>query len=102
MADGIQNLALADPTTGSFSAMASVLAYGAGPTDTIKLIAGSNPATPVGGEAARPIRVKVVAARWRYSGEYSLRQRQPFLLRHATALAVAQSLGIKVGKLRPE
>jgi len=62
MADGVQNLALADPATGSSSAMANVLTYGAGPSDTIKLIAGSNPATPVGGEAANPIRVKVLAA----------------------------------------
>ena len=62
MADGVQNLALADPATRSSSAMANVLIYGAGPTDTIKLVAGSNPATPVGGEAVNPIRIRVVAA----------------------------------------
>jgi len=62
MADGVQNLALADPVTRSSSAMANVLIYGAGPTDTIKLVAGSNPATPVGGEAVNPIRIRVVAA----------------------------------------
>src|SRR5438046_10712722 len=42
--------------------MANVLIYGAGPTDTIKLVAGSNPATPGGGEAVNPIRIRVVAA----------------------------------------
>ncbi len=61
MADGLRNLVLADPATGSSSAMSNVLIYGAGPNDAIKLIQGSNPATPVGGQAPNPIRVLVVA-----------------------------------------
>ena len=61
MADGLKNVTLKDPATGSSSVMSNVLTYGAGPSDTIRLIQGSNPATPVGGEAPNPIRVQVVA-----------------------------------------
>ncbi|MBZ5720859.1 MAG: IPT/TIG domain-containing protein [Acidobacteriia bacterium] len=57
LADGIQNVMLNDPVTGSASVMSNVLTYGAGPTDMIKLIAGTNPQTPVGAEAANPIRI---------------------------------------------
>ena len=35
-----------DPATGASSTMVNALTYGAGPNDTIKLIEGSNPATP--------------------------------------------------------
>lgn len=62
MADGVQSVALSDPVTGSASSMTDVLTFGAGPTDLIRLIAGSNPLTPVGGEAANPVRLSVVAA----------------------------------------
>ena len=61
MADGVQTITLRDPATGASSAMANVLTYGAGPSDVIKLIEGSNPATPVGGQAPHPIRVQVLA-----------------------------------------
>jgi hypothetical protein len=61
LADGPQNLALQDPVTGASSTMTNVLTYGAGPSDSIKLIQGSNPATPVGGQAPNPVRVQVVA-----------------------------------------
>jgi hypothetical protein len=61
MADGLENIALQDPTTGASSTMINVLTYGAGPNDIIKLIQGSNPAVPVGGQAPNPIRVRVVA-----------------------------------------
>ncbi len=57
MADGLQSLTLSDPATGSASSMTDALTYGAGPNDSIGLIAGSNPATPVGAVAANPIRV---------------------------------------------
>jgi hypothetical protein len=59
--DGMQDIALRDPVTGASSTMTDVLTYGAGPNDTIKLIQGSNPATPVGGLAQNPIRVRVLA-----------------------------------------
>ena len=62
MADGLQNLALSDPATGATSAMTGALTYGAASDDIIRLIAGSNPATPVGGEAPNPIRVQVLTA----------------------------------------
>ncbi len=61
MADGLQNIGLRDPATGASSTMTNALTYGAGPSDTIKLIQGSNPATPVGGQAPNPIRVQVLA-----------------------------------------
>jgi hypothetical protein len=59
-ADGVQSLALSDPATGAVAALTNALTYGAGPNDRIKLIAGSNPATPVGGQAPNPIRVQVL------------------------------------------
>jgi hypothetical protein len=62
MADGTQSVALSDPATGSASLMTNVLTYGAASDDIIRLVAGSNPATPVGGEAPNPIRVQVLTA----------------------------------------
>jgi hypothetical protein len=61
MADGLQTIALKDPATGASSTMSNALTYGAGPSDIITLIQGSNPATPVGGQAPNPIRVRVEA-----------------------------------------
>jgi len=57
LADGLHPITLSDPATGSASSMTDVVTYGAGPTDSIRLIAGSNPVTPVGAVAANPIRV---------------------------------------------
>ena len=59
--DGEQNVAVADPPTLASSVLTRVLTYGAGPNDQIKLLAGSNPATPAGGQAPNPIRVQVLA-----------------------------------------
>ena len=59
-ADGVQNVTLLDPATGASSVMTGVLTYGAGPNDTLKLIYGANPWTPVGGQAPNPIRVQVL------------------------------------------
>ena len=42
--------------------MTNALTYGAGPNDIIKLVQGSNPATPVGGQAPNPIQVQVLTA----------------------------------------
>jgi hypothetical protein len=61
MADGTRSIILSDPETGASSTMTNALSFGAGPDDTIKLIEGSNPATPVGGQAPHPIRVQVLA-----------------------------------------
>ena len=41
--------------------MVNAMISGAGPDDIIKLIQGSNPATPVGGQAPNPIQVQVLA-----------------------------------------
>jgi hypothetical protein len=60
-ADGVQNVALTDPPTLASSVLTGVLTYGAGPNDMIKLIAGSNPWTPVGGQAPNPVIVQAVA-----------------------------------------
>ena len=59
--DGVQDIALGDPATGAASTMIGVLTYGAGPKDTIQLISGVSQAAPVGGQAASPVVVEVVA-----------------------------------------
>ncbi len=59
--DGVQDITLMDPPTSASSVLSGVLTYGAGPNDTLRLIAGSNPGTPVGGQAPSPIRVQVLA-----------------------------------------
>lgn len=61
MQDGLQEIVLSDAPTGAGSTMTGVLTYGAGPSDKIRLVSGSNPATPVGGQAPNPIRIQVVA-----------------------------------------
>lgn len=60
-ADGVTNLALTDPPTLASSVLTGAITYGAGPNDTIKLIAGSNPWTPVGGQAPNPVIVQALA-----------------------------------------
>jgi hypothetical protein len=60
--DGVHNITVTDPTTGANSSMTGVLTYGAGPSDTLKLISGSNPGTPVGGQAPNPIVVEAVSS----------------------------------------
>lgn len=60
-ADGVQSIGLTDPPTLASSVLNGALTYGAGPNDTLTLIAGSNPRTPVGGQAPNPIQVQVLA-----------------------------------------
>lgn len=62
MRDGVQDISLYDPADGSASTMPGALTYGAGPSDTIHLIPGSNPPTPIGGQASAPVTVRVLAA----------------------------------------
>ena len=57
--DGLQTITIRDATTGSSSTMTNVVTYGAGSNDLIRLIAGTNPSTPVGAEAVNPIRIGV-------------------------------------------
>ena len=61
-ADGVQDMTLTDPPTLASSILSGVVTFGAGPNDILRLIAGSNPPTPVGGQAANPIRVQVLAS----------------------------------------
>ena len=56
--DGVQDLSLVDPPTSASSILSGVVTCGAGPNDVMRLVAGANPATPVGGQAPNPIRVQ--------------------------------------------
>ena len=60
-ADGVQDITLVDPPTSASSILSGVVTYGAGPNDILRLTAGANPGTPVGGQAPNPIRVQVLA-----------------------------------------
>jgi hypothetical protein len=60
-ADGVSDIALIDPPTLASSILSGVVTYGAGPDDILRLTAGANPRTPVGGQAPNPIRVQVLA-----------------------------------------
>jgi len=60
--DGTATLEVTDPASGGFSRMGSVLTYGAAADDQLLLLQGSEPATPVGSQAANPVRVQVVAS----------------------------------------
>ena len=62
IADGAQTITVTDPATGASSILTNALTFGAGPNDIIRLAQGANSATPVGGEAAYPIRVTVASA----------------------------------------
>jgi hypothetical protein len=60
-ADGVQDIALIDPPTLASSILSGVVTYGAGPSDVLRLVAGSNPRTPVGSQAPNPIWVQALA-----------------------------------------
>jgi hypothetical protein len=60
--DGPQSITLTDPTTGNFSIMTNALTYGAAATDTLLLLSGLNPSTPVGTQATNPVSVQVLAS----------------------------------------
>jgi len=59
--DGIYSVLLQDAGSAGSSTMSNVLTVGAGPTDSLKMISGANPGTPVGGQAPSPFAVLVVA-----------------------------------------
>jgi len=61
-ADGVQNISVSDPVSGGSTTMTGALTYGAAATDNIVLLNGTNPSTPVGVQAAKPISVRVVAS----------------------------------------
>jgi hypothetical protein len=60
--DGTATLQVTDPSNGSFSQMIGALTYGAAATDRLLLLQGSEPATPIGAQAANLLRVRAVAS----------------------------------------
>jgi hypothetical protein len=60
--DGSQTITINDPVSGASSVMTNALTFGAASTDSIVLLLGSNPPTPVGTQATNPVTVQVVAS----------------------------------------
>lgn len=60
--DGVKNITIVDPISGSSSVMTAALILGAAASDTITMVAATNPSTPVGVQAPNTIDVRVVAA----------------------------------------
>jgi hypothetical protein len=60
--DGAVDIKVLDPVTGGSSLMTGALTVGAASTDILRLLAGANPLTPVGTQAANPIRVQALAS----------------------------------------
>jgi hypothetical protein len=60
--DGMQNITVGDPVSGGSSIMTGALTYGAAASDSLLLLNGANPPTPVGTQATNPVSVRVLAA----------------------------------------
>jgi hypothetical protein len=60
--DGPQTVTVTDPVSGASSVMTDVLTFGAAATDSLALVLGANPPTPVGTQTVNPVIVKVVAS----------------------------------------
>jgi hypothetical protein len=60
--DGPQTITISDPVSGASSIMTDVLTFGAAATDTIVLLQGGNPPTPVGTQTVNPVIVRVLAS----------------------------------------
>ena len=60
--DGTATIQVTDPASGSFSQMIGALTYGAAVDDQLLLLQGSEPATPVGAQAANLLRVRATAS----------------------------------------
>jgi hypothetical protein len=61
-ADGAPTITISDPASGGSTTMIQALTYGAAASDTIVLLGGLNPSTPVGTQAGSPMSVRVLAA----------------------------------------
>jgi hypothetical protein len=61
VSDGIYDVLLQDVSSGGSSTLTGALTVGAGPSDTMKMISGVNPGTPVGGRAPSPFSILVLA-----------------------------------------
>jgi hypothetical protein len=62
LADGAQDVALVEPSSGMTTVMTAALLYGADNGSQLVLLSGITPTTPLGSEASIPVRVRVVAA----------------------------------------
>ena len=60
--DGTTTIQVSDAANGSFSQMIGALTYGAAVDDKLLLLQGSEPATPVGAQAANMLRVRATAS----------------------------------------
>ncbi len=60
--DGPATIQVTNPANGSFSQMLGALTYGASATDVLLLLQGTETSTPVGAQAAYPIRVRATAS----------------------------------------
>ena len=60
--DGTATVQVSDPLTGSTSQMIGALIYGAAPDDKLQFLQNTEPATPVGAQAANVLRVRATAA----------------------------------------
>jgi hypothetical protein len=60
--DGQQTVTITSPVSGASSVMTDVLTFGAAATDSLTLVLGANPPTPVGTQTVNPVIVKVVAS----------------------------------------
>ncbi len=61
-ADGPRDITVTDPVSGASTTMTGALTYGAAATDSIVLLYGLNPSTPVGTQATHPVSVRVFAS----------------------------------------
>ncbi|HKT88070.1 MAG TPA: Ig-like domain-containing protein [Candidatus Sulfotelmatobacter sp.] len=61
-ADGPKDITVSDPVSGASTTMTAALTYGAAASDSIVLLYGLNPSTPVGTLATHPVSVRVVAS----------------------------------------
>jgi hypothetical protein len=61
-ADSVQTITISDPVSGAFSIMTGTVTFGAAASDTIVLVKGTNPPTPVGTQANNPITVRAVTS----------------------------------------
>jgi hypothetical protein len=59
--DGPQTITITDPLSGAFSVMTDAVTFGAAASDSIVLLQGGNPPTPVGAQAANPVSVRAFA-----------------------------------------
>ncbi|MFZ0732880.1 MAG: IPT/TIG domain-containing protein [Candidatus Sulfotelmatobacter sp.] len=88
-ADGPRDITVTDPVSGASTTMTGALTYGAAATDSIVLLYGLNPSTPVGTQATHPVSVRVFAGvclRWGHSRQRRYRRLERHQFRAAFRL----------------